>query len=222
MRWTSLRARMTISYVAVTVGPVLTFSLFGVLAAAVYTVVVPAPDALSSDVFTAVQRQAHTYAVVAAYQVQGPGAALDPRTNFVPGQAHTIAVTYQDALGQAVFAPYIATGSPDPTTVSIAVLVAPDGRVVASSYPARYPSTMDVSALTPAQVRAIRRALGGQASSGSETSSPVTLAMPRNRSGARIIVRLARSSCRSLGPRARASFHGCGARSQGSSRCWWS
>jgi NarL family two-component system sensor histidine kinase LiaS len=172
-RWTSLRARMTVAYVAVTVGPVLTFSLLGALAAVVYTLVVPAPDALSSDLVSAMRRQAQTYAMVAAYQVQG--AALDPRTSFVPGQAHSIAVANPDALSQVVSAPYIATGSRDTSSATLALLVAPDGRVLASSYPARFPSGVALTALAPVPAHAIRQALAGRASTGTAPSSAVTL-----------------------------------------------
>jgi two-component system, NarL family, sensor histidine kinase LiaS len=171
--WPSLRARMTISYVSVTVGTVFSFLLLVALASGALSALFPTSDALSSDFFTTVQRQAQTYALIAAYQAQG--AALDPSTNFIPGQAHTIAFAYQDDRNFALVVPYLATTSPNPTSVAVALLIAPDNRLVASSYPSRYPAGMSISALTSAQAQAIDRALAGQASTGTERLSSVTL-----------------------------------------------
>jgi signal transduction histidine kinase len=50
----------------------------------------------------------------------------------------------------------------------IALLVAPDGHLLASSYPASYPAGISISALLPVQSRAISQALAGQASNGTE------------------------------------------------------
>jgi len=166
-----LRARMTISYVSVTLGSVLSFMLLAVLASG-------ALSAIFSDTgdrnFTAVmQRQAQSYALVAAFQAQG--VALDPQTSFIPGQAHTLALPDQENLVYPVFAPYISTAAPDPTSVAIALLIAPDGHLVASSSPSRYSAGMAVSALLPEQMLAIGRALAGQASTGTEHLSSVTL-----------------------------------------------
>ncbi len=122
--------------------------------------------------FTAAMQQAQSYALVAAVQAQG--VALDPQTNFIPGHAHTIALPGQENQEYRVFAPYIATASSDPTSVSLALLIAPDGRLVASSYPSRYPAGMPVSALLPEQMRAIDQALAGRTSSGAERLSSVS------------------------------------------------
>lgn len=168
-----MRARMTLSYVFVTVGTVFTFFLLVVLASGALSAFFPASDALSSDFFTSIRRQAQTYALIAGYQAQGT--ALDPSTSFIPGQPHTIAVAYPDTQNRTVFAPYIASESPDPTSVAIALLIAPDGRLVASSYPSRYPSGIADSALMPAQARAIDQALAGHASTGTEHLPSVTL-----------------------------------------------
>ncbi|HKT39220.1 MAG TPA: HAMP domain-containing protein [Ktedonobacterales bacterium] len=172
-RWTSLRARMTISYVAVTIGIVFSFLLLQALAVGAVSAFAPPSTALSSDMVSAMQRQARTYATIAALRAQG--GALDPETNFIPDQAHSIAVAPQDNQRPAVFAPYVITGAPAPTSVVIALLVAPGGRLVASSYPARYPAGMAVSTLTPDQTRAIDRALAGQASTGNEPLPSITL-----------------------------------------------
>src|SRR5215467_14883151 len=136
--WPSLRARMTISYVVVTLGSVLSFILLGALARSVLITLVSVGP--SQDFSTAVQQQAQSYALLAGLQAQGE--ALDPRTNFISGQAHSIAYAYQDSQHPGwsldVFARYIPVASTDPASVATALLVAPDGRVEASSYPARY------------------------------------------------------------------------------------
>jgi signal transduction histidine kinase len=119
------------------------------------------------------QQQAQTYALAAA--VQAEGVALDPATNFMPGQAHTIATALQQSQQDHVFAPYISTGAPAPTSVTIALLIAPNRHVVASSYPARYPAGMAVAALLPEQRQAIIQALAGQASTGAEQISSASL-----------------------------------------------
>ncbi|MFI5273171.1 MAG: histidine kinase [Ktedonobacterales bacterium] len=149
------------------------FLLLVALASGAVSAFAPASDGVSSDYFTAVQRQAQTYAMIAALRARG--ATLDPLTSFVPGQAHTIAVAYQENQGPAVFAPYIATTSPAPTSIAIALLIAPDGRLVASSFPSRYPAGMFPSALAATQTRAIDQALAGHASTSTEQLSSVTL-----------------------------------------------
>ena len=170
----SLRARMTVSYVTVTLGSVFTFVLLVVLVSGVLSAISPATGDRAFP--AAMRQQAQTYALDAAVQAQG--VALDPQTNFIPGQAHTLALPGQDTPDYQdyhVFAPYISTASPDPTAASLALLIAPDGRLVASSYPSHYPAGMSVSTLLPEQMRAIDQALAGQTSTGMEHLSSVTL-----------------------------------------------
>jgi len=164
-----LRARMTISYMSVTLGSVLSFLILTVLVSGALSVIF---SDTGDRTFTAAMQQAQSYALVAAVQAQG--VALDPQTNFIPGHAHTLALPGQENQEYRVFAPYIATASSDPTSVSLALLIAPDGRLVASSYPSRYPAGMPVSALLPEQMRAIDQALAGRTSSGAERLSSVS------------------------------------------------
>jgi two-component system, NarL family, sensor histidine kinase LiaS len=151
---------MTISYVFVTVGTVFSFVLLIVLASGAVSAFVPASSTVSSDFMTSLQRQAQTYAMLAAYQARG--GALDPQASFIPDQAHTLALANPDNQNLAVFAHYIATRAPDPNSVAIALLVTPDGHVLASSYPSRYAPGTAISALSPTQTRAIDQALAGQ------------------------------------------------------------
>ena len=167
-----LRRRMTVSYMTVTLGSALSFLLLVTLTTGALAAFLS--DSPGDSNFLAVmQRQAQSYALVAAFQVQG--GALDPHTSFLPGQAHTLALPDQENLVYPVFAPYISTASPDPTSVAIALLIAPGGLLVASSYPSRYPAGMVVSALLPEQRRAIDQALIGQASTGTEHLSSALL-----------------------------------------------
>ncbi len=169
--WSGLRARMALAYVSVTLGSVLSFLLLTVLASGALSAVFS--DSLDSNFLTVLQRQAQSYAQIAALQAQGE--TLDPHTSFIPGQAHTLALPNQENLVYPVFAPSISTASPDPKSVFIALLIAPDGHLVASSYPSRYSAGMSISALLPEQRRAIGQALAGQASTGTEHLSSITL-----------------------------------------------
>src|SRR6266700_1535065 len=155
--WSGLRARMALAYVSVTLGSVLSFLLLTVLASGALSAVFS--DSLDSNFLTVLQRQAQSYAQIAALQAQGD----------------TLALPNQENLVYPVFAPSISTASPDPKSVFIALLIAPDGHLVASSYPSRYSAGMSISALLPEQRRAIGQALAGQASTGTEHLSSITL-----------------------------------------------
>jgi two-component system, NarL family, sensor histidine kinase LiaS len=172
-RWRTLRARLAVSYVAVTFGSVLTFVVLAALARGALISLSPG-SSTPTDFTTQIERQAETYATLAA--VQSTDTALDPRTTFIPGQTHTIAFADQSNLDSEVAAPYIATTrSADPTSVAIALLVAPGGSVVSASYPSLYPAGMPVSRLASLQRQAIDQALLGQPSRGKEQISSVTL-----------------------------------------------
>ena len=172
-RWSGLRARMTISYMLVTLGSLLTFLILGALVASVLSAL--SFDPLGNRTFLlALQQQAQAYALSAAVQAQG--VALDPQTNFIPGQAHTLAFSNQENPYYGVFAPYVATASQDPFSIHLALLVAPDGHLVASSYPSRYAAGMPISALLPAQMQAINLALAGKSSVGTESVPAATVA----------------------------------------------
>src|SRR6266436_5241405 len=80
-----LRARMTISYVSVTIGSVLSFVLLVTLVSGVLSALFS--DNGGRSFLVVMQQQAQTYALVAAVQAQG--VALDPQTNFIPGHAYT-------------------------------------------------------------------------------------------------------------------------------------
>jgi two-component system, NarL family, sensor histidine kinase LiaS len=158
---------MTISYVSVTLGSVITFQILVALASGALSYV--SSNSLPNIFLDAVQQQAQFYALEATVQAQG--ATLDAHTNFIPGSAHSLAPfghVGQDNLVYSAAASYISTSSINPATVAIALLVAPDGRLVASSYPARYPAGMLASALLPEQISPIEQALVGRSEAGAE------------------------------------------------------
>lgn len=159
----SLRGRMTISYVAVTLGSVFTFMLLVILTSGVLSAVLT--DTVPSTFVAAVQQQAQFYALNAAVQAQG--ATLDARTNFVPGTAHALLPAPFDPKSDVyqITIPYIPTASVNPASIPIALLVSPDGHLLASSYPARYPAGMPISALLPEQIAPIEQALAGHSNS---------------------------------------------------------
>jgi HAMP domain-containing protein len=169
-RRSSLRAQMASSYMVVTVGSVLSFMLLAVLGQVVLIALFGSGD----GAFPALMQQpAQAYALAAA--VQADGVALDPATNFDPEQVHTIAIDLAQSQQDHTFASYISAGAPDPTSVTIALLIAPDGHLVASSYPARYPAGMALSALLPVQQQAIKEALTGHDSTGAEQISSASV-----------------------------------------------
>ncbi|HKV57256.1 MAG TPA: hypothetical protein VJO32_03210, partial [Ktedonobacteraceae bacterium] len=117
-----LRRHMTVSYVAVTLGSVLTFMLLITLPTGVLAALFTDPGQNSAFLGNA-QKQAQSYALVAGLRSQGM--TLEPRTSFIPGQAEAIALPGQEDQFFNVFAPYITTASPDPISVTIALLIAP-------------------------------------------------------------------------------------------------
>lgn len=169
--WSGLRARMTLSYVAVTLGSVLSFVLLAGLGRGALSALFS--DSSTSNFLPVMQRQAQSYALVAALQAQGT--ALDPQSNFLPGHSHTLALPDQEDLFYPVSAPYISTASTNPTSLAVALLIAANGHLVTSSYPARYSAAMPVSTLLPEQREAIDRALAGQAFTGTKHLSSAIL-----------------------------------------------
>lgn len=170
LRWRGLQARMTISYVLVTVAAMF---LLEILIGILLTSLIGAfySDALFPQIAGQVARQ---YAFVAALQANST--ALNPRSTFLPGQPDSL-LPFRDEgavlLSQAstVNVPYTNALLPDTQAVEFGLLIAPDGSVLASSYPSRYPAQTAVSTLLPAKKGAITAALtNGTAASGTETT----------------------------------------------------
>ena len=85
LRGSGLRGRMTVSYVVVTLGSVISFLLLVTLTTGVLAAFFSGSSG-NNNFLTVLQQQARSYALVAGLRVQGT--ALDQQTSFVPEQAH--------------------------------------------------------------------------------------------------------------------------------------
>jgi len=102
-------------------------------------------------------QEAKIYALAAAAQAKG--GVLDPHTTFEPGQPSSIALS-SDYFPNNGGVPYNQASSAK-ENVTFALLVAPDGRVLASSYPAHYPVMRPVTEVLPGRAGLISNALAG-------------------------------------------------------------
>ena len=163
-KWSGLRTRMTISYVAVTV---VTALLLELLIGGTIVFVLSSTSILDKVILTTTRHTAQVYALEAA--VKAGGTALDPHTTFQPGQPASIALEAGNAKQTIPYidtqVPYIDPRSPTPKLAAFALLIAPSGQVLASSYPARYPISTPVTRLLPGQVHFIFDALAGRSES---------------------------------------------------------
>ncbi|HEV2583014.1 MAG TPA: SpoIIE family protein phosphatase [Ktedonobacteraceae bacterium] len=150
-----LQLRMTISYVAVSVATALLLEL---LLLAIFFFVILRLPFVDPNTLKAAQQIARSYALEAA--VQANGGHLDPRSTFQPGQPSSLVLPGADSTESV---PYTATRSSSPQTTAFALLIAPNGQVLASSYPALYPALTPAARLLPDQAQLIRGALAGKA-----------------------------------------------------------
>lgn len=157
---------MTISYALTTVGAALFLEILA--GALILTLLTFTP--LADNGFIAGARQtANLYALAA--RAQAGGAALDPHTTFQPGQPSSIALPQQDFSNNGGNIQYNNTRSPNDQDAAFALLIAPDGRVLASSYPARYPAATPVARLLPSRSQLIMKALAGVPGSSIDVTS---------------------------------------------------
>jgi serine phosphatase RsbU (regulator of sigma subunit) len=162
--WSRLQTRMTISYVAVTV---VTALLLELLIGGTVVVILSGTSILDRVILTTTKHTAQVYALEAALKVEGT--ALNPRTTFQPGQPASIDLdegnTKQTIPYIDTQVPYIDPHSPTPKLAAFALLIAPSGQVLASSYPARYPVSTPIAQLLPGQAHFILNALAGRSES---------------------------------------------------------
>ena len=149
---------MTVSYALTTVAAVLLLEIL--LGTAVWAVLTFSPLAYSWTTPGA-RQTAKLYALTAS--AQAGGAALDPHTTFEPGQPSSIALSQGDFSngGNIQIIQYNNTRSPNAQDAAFALLITPDGRVLASSYPARYPASTPIARLLPGKSQLIMKALAG-------------------------------------------------------------
>ena len=169
LRWRGLRVRMMFSYVLVTIAAMFLLEiLIGTLLSSLIGVL------YSDVVFPQFAGQvAQQYAFAAALQASSTD--LNPQSTFLPGQPDSLQpfpdegnVLFPKASPTQI--PYISTRLSDTQAVEFGLLIAPDGSVLASSYPRHYPNQAPISTLLPARKGAIAAALtSGTAASGTET-----------------------------------------------------
>jgi signal transduction histidine kinase len=161
-RWTGLQARMTMSYVWATIGLVLLFVAMAWLAFVMVATTFVAPF-----VYTLSARElAERYALAAALEANPSG--LNPHATFLPHHPGSLSLPGTPSDQQDIQIPYLANGQPDKRHLAFALLVTPQSRVLASSYPAQYPAGASIALLLPERTRLITNALAGTAASGSD------------------------------------------------------
>ena len=164
--WRGLQTRMTVSYVWMTVLLVLLIVMLGGL------LLVSLFNIFGEEMeLSLLQRAGAEYAYAAS--LQSDGLALNSRSTFEPGQAYTLLPPGNDVPGEnerrggsfsTPIAPYVYSSNPNLPVEGFALLIAPDGHIVASSYSARYPLHTSISTLLSSQkTKAVERALRGAA-----------------------------------------------------------
>ena len=158
--WSGLQARMTVSYVVVTVVSVLLLEMLVLAILALF-----AFSSLSAPIIdTRIKQQAVQYALEASLIAQGE--ALNPQSTFQPHRAGSLALR-EDGFEPTMFSiQYSSLRYPDTQQKAFVLLIGPNGQIVASSYPARYPLAMAFTTLPSDRDSAIAFALSGTTWSG--------------------------------------------------------
>src|SRR5579884_2318459 len=164
-RWSGLQSRITISYALTTIGVVLLIEMLfmtTLIMALLYT------PLANSETIAEARPTVKLYALEAAVQAQG--STLNPQTTFAPGHPFSIELTDNDTSNHLLVT-YVSQRLPSSQLVAFALLITPDGRVLASSYPARYPVAAPVVQLLPDRSQMIRQALLGNSAQNMETTA---------------------------------------------------
>lgn len=153
---------MAASYV--TVSFVIVFGLLSLFSAiAMYTLT--RTPVLAHLVLAFADRTALTLTQQAAGWEQG--GEINPAVTFEPGQPASLrAEGGQAEVDELTFytidVPYIAPGTADPQWPAVALLIGPEGQVIASSYPDQYPAAQDYARVIPGDIALVRNALAGK------------------------------------------------------------
>jgi serine phosphatase RsbU (regulator of sigma subunit) len=150
-----LQLRMTTSYVVVSVVSALVLEL---LVVGIFFLVILRLPFVEQGILADTEHTAQIYAWAAA--VQANGDTLNPRSTFQPGQPASLVPPGADS---SVSVPYTAARSSSSQASEFALLIAPNGQIVASSNPAQYPPSASAASLLPKQAQLIRNALAGKA-----------------------------------------------------------
>lgn len=167
-----LHARMAFSYVWVTTLLMLFVEIAIILLLFFALSQFVLPELFKLGAIQAAQR----YALAATMQAEQ--GALNPRSTFQVNQPASLILPGMPGDGE-VTVPFIDARSASTNPVRFALLIAPDGRVLASTYPHRYPPAMLVSTLLPQHAQDIAAALNGKRHNGSmlDPAGPVAYAL---------------------------------------------
>ena len=143
--WSKLRVRMTISYVVVSVVSALLVELL--LTLLFFFVILRLPF-VDQSTYNSATGAAQYYALEAGLQANGN--ALNPATTFQQGQPFSLSLP-----------PNVTTNNPK--TGIFALLITPNGQILASSDTNHYPVAATAVQLLPGQAQIIRKALTGKA-----------------------------------------------------------
>lgn len=153
--WSRLQVRMTTSYVVVSVVSALVIELL--LIVLFLVVFTPIIDQFVQDM---ARQYAQSYAIQAANQ--GRGVALNPQSTFQQGQRFSLVLPAQNVSHGG---PYSGANSNASQVGEFALLITPNGQILASSDPANYPISKSVARLLPGQQQFILNALAGRGGS---------------------------------------------------------
>lgn len=151
---------MAISYIAVTL--VIVLLLEALVTIVLYFVFTRSPIIA----YFTLARAGHTaqiYALQAA--VQAGDEELSLAFSFDPGQTDSLALRQEGDPPEMTYmnldVPYLAPGSAAPPRPVFALLIGPDERILASSYPDRYPVATNAAQALPEEIALVRKALAG-------------------------------------------------------------
>jgi len=160
-RWKSkVRIGMMFSYTGISVAAVLLLETLCL--SLVFFVVVFSPR-LDATALGNAARIAHAYAQLASKQV-GTGSALNPEITFAPNTPATLTPTHGDTSNPDMTnsVPYIVSPYPGSQQVAFALLIAPDGSVLASSNPGAYPLHVPTTTFLSARAGLVAQTLKGE------------------------------------------------------------
>lgn len=162
IRWKSmLRTRMMLGHISAFVAATLLLEILCISVAFLVVVFSPLLDATE---LSNAQRIAHAYAQQASKQVDA-GFALEAEVTFAPDQPATLAPAEDNTSNPDTTnsVPYIASPYAGSQLVAFALLIAPDGSVLASSDPHEYPIHVPVTTFLSAPSALVTHALKGKA-----------------------------------------------------------
>jgi NarL family two-component system sensor histidine kinase LiaS len=166
LRFSGLRAHMTISYVWVTVTSVLLLEILVMITLAFF-----AYSSLVTPILEPrVKQDAVLYALQASSEAQDN--LLNPQSTFLPHRADSL-ISPQNSPEHLHIPPinYISVRYSDARPVPFALLIAPNGQIVASSYPQRYPPHTSVWKLLSTRTAGVAGALAGSIESGTSQAN---------------------------------------------------